>query len=130
MIAASNAVIDAADTPDLVPILSIAAAAKHGATFTNIRRLRLKESDRVSSVCEMLSQLGIVTESTDNILRVYPGQFHGGTIDSAGDHRIAMSAAIAATCADGPVTILGAHCVSKSYPTFWDEYRRFGGQYE
>jgi len=122
--------IDAANIPDLVPILSVAAAAKHGATFTNIRRLRMKESDRVASVCAMLSQLGVNTEATENSLRVIPAQFHGCTIDSAGDHRIAMSAAIAATIADGPVTITVAQCVSKSYPTFWDEYSRLGGQYE
>ena len=129
-IATSEAIIDAADIPDLVPILSVAAAAKHGATFTNIRRLRLKESDRVASICKMLSQLGVAAEATENTLRVHPAQFHGCIIDSAGDHRIAMSAAIAATCADGPVTILGARCVSKSYPAFWEEYSRLGGQYE
>lgn len=126
----TDATIDAANIPDLVPILSVVAAAKHGATFTNIRRLRLKESDRVASVCQMLSQLGINTDAQENILRVFPGHFHSCTINSFVDHRIAMSAAIAATCADGPVTITDAQCVSKSYPTFWDEYRRLGGQYE
>ena len=129
-ITTSEAVIDAADIPDLVPILSVAAATKHGATFTNIRRLRLKESDRVASVSSMLSQLGVCTEITENTLRIYPGQFHSCTIDASGDHRIAMSAAIAATLADGPVTIIGAQCVSKSYPSFWEEYSRLGGQYE
>lgn len=126
----TNPVIDAADIPDLVPILAVAAATKNGATFTNIRRLRLKESDRVATVCSMLSQLGVKTEATENMLCVHPGSFHCCTIDSAGDHRIAMAAGIAATVADGPVTILGAQCVSKSYPSFWDEYCRLGGQYE
>ena len=126
----TNAVIDAADIPDLVPILAVTAATQNGATFTNVRRLRLKESDRVATVCRMLSQLGAKAESTENELVVYPGTFHGCTINSAGDHRIAMAAGIAATVADGPVTILGAQCVSKSYPSFWDEYCRLGGQYE
>ena len=126
----TNAEIDAADIPDLVPILAVTAATQNGAIFTNIRRLRLKESDRVATVCQMLSHLGAIAESTENELVVYPGKFHSCIINSAGDHRIAMAAGIAATVADGPVTILGAQCVSKSYPSFWDEYCRLGGQYE
>lgn len=125
-----NCTISAADIPDLVPILSVLAAAKHGAKFTDIQRLRLKESDRVASVIHMLSALCIQAVADDTTLTVYPGQFRGGVIDSNNDHRIAMSAAIAATAADGPVTILNANCVSKSYPTFWEEYRKLGGHYE
>lgn len=122
--------ISAADIPDLVPILSVAAAAMHGCEFTDVARLRLKESDRVDSVISMLKALGIHAESTQDTLTVYPGKLQGGTVDSANDHRIAMSAAIAATVASGPVTILGANCVSKSYPAFWAEYKRLGGTYE
>lgn len=122
--------IDAADIPDLVPILSIAAAATKGAKFTNVSRLRLKESDRVLSVANMLKAFGISTSVDDNTLTVYPGQFHSCTVDAVGDHRIAMSAAIAATIADGPVTITGAQCVEKSYPSFWDLYKQLGGCYE
>jgi len=122
--------IDASDIPDLVPVLSVAAAAKNGATFTNIARLRLKESDRVASVMAMLKALGIACESTKTTLTVHPGSFGGGTVDACGDHRIAMSAAIAATAAQGPVTILGAECVQKSYPGFWEDYKQLGGSYE
>ena len=122
--------IDAGDIPDLVPILSVVAAAKKGAVFTNIRRLRLKESDRVASVSQMLSRLGIQTHAEENRFTVYPGTFQGCTIDSAADHRIAMAAAIAATIAQGPVTILGAQCVEKSYPSFWEDYKKLGGRYE
>lgn len=118
------------DIPDLVPILSVVAAAKRGATFENIRRLRLKESDRVASVIAMLSALGCKATATEDTLTVFPGEFQGGTVDACSDHRIAMSAAIAATIAQSPVTILGAECVSKSYPGFWEEYKRLGGQYE
>lgn len=118
------------DIPDLVPILSIVAAANRGATFENIRRLRLKESDRVASVIGMLSALGCQASATEETLTVLPGKFLGGTVDACGDHRIAMAAAIAATVAQGPVTILGAECVSKSYPSFWEEYKRLGGHYE
>ena len=122
--------ISTADIPDLVPILSVAAASMHGCVFTNISRLRLKESDRVASVIQMLNALSIEAEATEHTLTVKPGNFTGGTVDSANDHRIAMAAAIAATKAQGPVTILGAQCVKKSYPTFWDEYKRLGGNYE
>ncbi len=122
--------VDAADIPDLVPILAVVGGAKSGVTFQNIRRLRLKESDRVSTVANMLTNLGAKTLVGENTLAVYPGEYHSCTIDSAGDHRIAMAAAIAATVANGPVTILGAQCVSKSYPSFWTEYKALGGNYE
>lgn len=122
--------ISAADTPDLVPILSIVAAAKHGAVFTDIQRLRLKESDRVASIIAMLEALGGSASATNDILTVNPCKLSGGVVDSCNDHRIAMSAAIAATVCIGPVTILGANAVNKSYPTFWAEYRRLGGKYE
>ena len=127
---ASFTEIDAKDIPDLVPILSIAAAASKGAKFYNIRRLRLKESDRVQSVMDMLSAFGITSEAEENTLTVYPGSFKGCTVDSANDHRIAMAAGIAATIASDPVTIINAQCVAKSYPAFWDVYRNLGGTYE
>jgi len=125
-----NITVSAADIPDLVPILSVAAAAKHGAVFTHIQRLRIKESDRVASVIAMLDALGIRAEASESTLTVYPGQILGGIVDSANDHRIAMSAAIAATVASGPVTIRNAQCVTKSYPAFWEDYRKLGGNDE
>lgn len=116
--------LSAADTPDLVPILSIVAAANQGAVFTDIARLRLKESDRVAAVISMLESLGGKAEATENTLIIYGTGLTGGTVDSFGDHRIAMSAAIAATVCNAPVMILGAECVHKSYPSFWEEYQR------
>ena len=126
----NHCTISAADIPDLVPILSLAAACCRGAVFTNIRRLRLKESDRVATVIQLLESLGGKAEATEDTLTVFGTGLHGGTVDSANDHRIAMTAAIAATVCSKPVTILGAQCVEKSYPEFWEEYRRLGGQYE
>lgn len=122
--------ISAADIPDLVPILAVTAAANQGAVFTDIGRLRLKESDRVASVMDMLRALGGQAEADDTTLTVYGTGLHGGTVDSHNDHRIAMSAAIAATVCDSPVTILGAQCVEKSYPKFFTDYTSLGGQYE
>ena len=126
----SRQIIDARDIPDLVPILSVVAACCHGAEFTNIRRLRLKESDRVASVIAMITALGGKAEADENTLRVFGTGLTGGRVDSVNDHRIAMSAAIAATVCEKPVTILGADCVRKSYPKFFEEYRRLGGNYE
>ena len=122
--------IDVRDIPDLVPILSVVAAAQNGAVFTGIHRLRLKESDRVESVIRMIKNLGGKAEADENTLTVYGTGLKGGTVDSMNDHRIAMSAAIASTVCTEPVTIHGAQCVSKSYPHFWEEFCRLGGKYE
>ena len=122
--------IDASDIPDLVPVLSVVAACFHGCVFTNIQRLRLKESDRVASVIAMIEALGGRAEADEATLRVFGTGLRGGTVDSVNDHRIAMSAAIAAIACTEPVRILGAQCVQKSYPTFFEEYRRLGGNYE
>lgn len=126
----SSITVSAADIPDLVPILSVLAAANHGAVFTDIGRLRLKESDRVATVIEMIENLGGKAESTEDTLTVHGTGFIGGIVDSHNDHRIAMAAAIAATVCEKSVTILGAEAVNKSYPKFWEEYRRLGGNYE
>lgn len=123
-------IIDAADIPDLVPILAVTAACKQGAVFTNIGRLRLKESDRVESVKEMIIALGGTAVSDAETLTVQGTGLHGGTVDARNDHRIAMSAAIAATACRENVIILGAQCVEKSYPRFFEEYRKLGGRYE
>jgi len=122
--------VSARDIPDLIPILSVVAAAKHGAVFTDIRRLRLKESDRVASTIAMLEALGAKAEADENTMTAHPSVLTGGTVDACNDHRIAMAAAIAATVCKEDVTILGAQCVEKSYPRFWEEYSRLGGNYE
>ena len=127
---AGNSTISAADIPDLVPILAVVAAANHGAVFTDIQRLRLKESDRVASVIDMIVQLGGIAHATEDTLTISSSVFQGGTVDSCNDHRIAMAAAIAATVCTVPVTVVGAEAVKKSYPQFWAEYRRLGGKYE
>lgn len=122
--------ISAADIPDLVPILSVVAACNQGAVFTDIQRLRLKESDRVESVIAMLRSLGGQAKATMDTLTVYGTGLTGGMVDCVNDHRIAMSAAIAATVCTRPVILQGAQCVEKSYPKFFEEYRRLGGNYE
>ena len=120
--------ISARDIPDLVPILAVTAGAKHGAVFTDIRRLRLKESDRVASTIAMIEDLGGKADATEDTLKVFGTGFLGGTVNSCNDHRIAMAAAIASTVCAKPVTILGADAVNKSYPAFWQEFTRLGGK--
>ena len=123
-----NPTIDASDIPDLVPILSVCATSMHGATFTGVRRLRLKESDRIASIIALLTALGGNARAAEDTLTIFPAKLSGGTVDACNDHRIAMAAAIASTVCAKPVTILGAQCVSKSYPAFWEEFSRLGGK--
>ena len=120
--------VSARDIPDLVPVLAVVAAANQGAVFTDIRRLRLKESDRVESTVNLIRSLGGKAHATENTLTVEGTGLFGGTVDPRNDHRIAMAAAIAATVCTSPVTILGAECVRKSDPDFWNKYT--GGSYE
>lgn len=121
------AVIDAANIPDLVPILSVAAGAKKGARFVNAGRLRLKETDRLATTAALIRGLGGRAEIDGNTLTIHGTGYTGGTVDATGDHRIAMAAAIAATVCAGPVTVLGAQSVEKSYPAFWGDYKKLGG---
>ena len=124
-----DAEIDVSGCPDLLPPLAVMAAVRSGTTrFTNAARLRMKESDRLSTITAALTALGAeVHEEPDRLIIVGKPSLPGGTVDCANDHRIAMMAAIAATGCTGPVTIRGAECVQKSYPDFWEVYRSLGG---
>lgn len=122
--------VSARDIPDLIPTLSVAAAAGQGGVFTDIRRLRLKESDRVQSILDCIAALGGRAEADENTLRVFGTGLRGGVVDSRNDHRMVMSATIAATACREPVTILGAECVEKSYPEFFSIFASLGGHYE
>lgn len=126
----SNITICGKDIPDLIPILAVVAGAFKGAVFQNIGRLRLKESDRVSAVEQMLTTLGASVQVDGDTMTVSPAKYTGGIIDAKNDHRIAMAAAIASTVSEAPITILGAECVKKSYPDFWSEFTKLGGCYE
>lgn len=113
--------VDLTHTPDLLMALAV-LATKTGATFTGIRRLRTKESDRIAATSAMLRELGIDTKTTDDSLTVAPGQITAGTVNSCGDHRIAFAAALAATAATGPITVAGAEAVDKSWPSFFKSF--------
>lgn len=121
--------IDIDSTPDLLPVLSVMACAAKGRTiFGNAGRLRLKESDRIESVAEMIRALGGTVETASDKLIIYgTGSLKGGTVDAANDHRIVMAAAIAAGICAEPVIICGAEAVNKSYPTFFEDFRSLKG---
>jgi 3-phosphoshikimate 1-carboxyvinyltransferase len=118
--------IDATQIPDLVPILAVAASVAEGETVIyGASRLRLKESDRLRTVSDMISALGgDITETSDGLIIRGVASLRGGVVDASGDHRIAMSGAVAALVCDEAVTITGAECVAKSYPAFWDDFER------
>lgn len=116
--------LDAGPIPDLVPVVSCLAALCEGETrIINAARLRLKESDRLQTTAALISALGgSVRELPDGLVISGRARLSGGTADACGDHRIAMSAAMAACGCEGPVTVLGSECVAKSYPAFWEDF--------
>ena len=128
-ICAGNAVIDCGQIPDLVPPLAALAAFCPGRTvFAGAARLRLKESDRIESVVQMLKSLGAEAGALPDGLWVEGRRcLPGGTVDACGDHRIAMAAAICAPGCEGSVTIRGAEATEKSYAGFWKDYVNLGG---
>ena len=121
--------IDLSGCPDLLPPLAVMAAVRSGTTrFINAARLRIKESDRLATLHQLLTALGGKSEELpDGLIVQGVSRLTGGTVDGANDHRIVMAAAIAATACQSPVTILGAQAIQKSYPSFWEEYQRLGG---
>lgn len=121
---------DCSDIPDLVPILSVLGAyGNMPSTIYNAERLRIKESDRLAACADMLNNLGGNVTVTSDGLEILPTNgLNGGTIDSYGDHRIVMAAAIAALNCKGDVIIKGAEAAEKSYPTFFEDYVKLGGK--
>jgi len=120
--------IDVGETPDLLPILAVLGACAKGETrLVNAARLRLKESDRLTSVSAMLRALGGTVEELPDALVITGGTLAGGTVESCRDHRIAMSAAIASIRCSSEVVILGADAVNKSYPAFYQDFNQLGG---
>ncbi len=127
----SEVSIDVSHSPDLVPPVAAWGALREGVVhLKNAARLRMKESDRLSTVTHVLTSLGAnVQEGPDSLTIVGKSSLPGGvTVSAHNDHRIAMMAAIAATCCENPITITGAECVAKSYPNFWADYEKLGGQ--
>ena len=129
-IAAGDCIVDARDVPDLVPVMSVLAALSPGTTvFTHAERLRIKESDRIRATVDMLKSLGAdASETKDGLIVRGKERLSGGTVDSCNDHRIAMSAAVASIACEGEVRILKAEAVRKSYPGFFEDFQKLGGE--
>ncbi len=126
-------VIDFAQSPDLGPVLSVLAAVSKGETeFINAQRLRIKECDRISCMRTELNKLGAkVSESEAEMyfegVKGLDGSLH---LDCHNDHRIAMSLAVASTVCQNNLLLKGAECVKKSYPHFWSDFKKIGGDFD
>ena len=122
---AEKATIDIADCPDLGPVLFAVAAANHGGYFTSTARLKIKESDRGSVMCEELSKFGIKTHMEENSIEIGSGlKAPGEAICGHNDHRIVMSLTLLLSLTRG--TITEAEAVRKSYPGFFDDIQKLG----
>ena len=126
-------VIDISQCPDIGPILTVLGALSEGETrIINGERLRIKESDRITSIKTELNKLGAnVSEEGDSLIIQGVEGFRGGvTVNAWNDHRIAMSLAIASTRCEKKIILEEAESVKKSYPHFWDDFVRMGGEIE
>lgn len=121
--------VDVSECPDLFPILAVLAASTDGkCALTGAGRLRFKECDRLAATADMIRRLGgDCAESAEGLIINGHSTLAGGECDSYGDHRMAMAASVAALICEGPVTVTGAECVSKSYPAFYDDLVSLGG---
>ena len=122
--------VDASPIPDLIPVLSVVASVAAGETrIENAYRLRLKESDRLRSTASLLRALGgEIQEKEDGLIITGVPALHGGSVETQNDHRLAMSAAVAACAAAGEVAVDNDACVAKSYPRFWEDYGSLKGE--
>ena len=115
-----------------MPAISVYASGRPAGAVTHIvgaERLRFKESDRLRAVTEILSGLGAdITEEPAGLMIRGTKTLSGGEADSFGDHRIVMMAAAAACIAEQDIIIRGAEAVNKSYPGFFEDYRKLGGE--
>lgn len=115
--------VDMGDMPDLVPTLAVVAAFAQGTTIIrNVSHLKAKESDRLAAVVNELEKLEIDAHCSGDELRVTGGRPRGAEIETYGDHRIAMSFAVAGLAAPG-VYIKDENCVNKSFPDFWQVFK-------
>lgn len=122
--------IGGAEIPNLIdeiPVLAVAAALGRGRTvIRDAAELRVKESDRIAVMVECLSQAGVSVEETDDGMIVEGvGAVPGGvSIDSHGDHRVAMAMSIAGLCSDEGITVKDTDCILTSYPSFWEDLNK------
>lgn len=121
--------VDASDIPDAVPIISVVATACNGDTkIINAGRLRIKESDRIKSVLDMLLSVGADAEETPDGIIIRGGKsLVDGVVNGYNDHRIVMSASILSSLCEKDVIITDSNAVEKSYPDFFADFKKQGG---
>ena len=120
--------VDMADMPDMVPTLAVVAAFAKGTTLIeNVGHLRAKESDRLGSVVHELTKMGIEASCSDAGMKIRGGSPKGAEIDTHGDHRMAMSFALAGLKVPG-IVIRDEKCVEKSFPDFWNVFEGLCGR--
>lgn len=111
---------DATHSPDLFPVLvALASQAKGWSHIKGVSRLEYKESNRAEVLQEEYSRLGIEIDIEDDVMSIRGGEITGGRCSAHGDHRVAMSLALAGLVSRDGVEIIDPECVSKSYPTFF-----------
>lgn len=114
---------------DEFPVFAIAAAVAKGSTVVHdAKELRLKESDRIAMLAAELRNLGVEIDEHSDGFTIHGGKIMGGTVESHGDHRLAMSLAIAGLAAESPVTVRNAECTSESFPTFVEILQKLGAE--
>jgi 3-phosphoshikimate 1-carboxyvinyltransferase len=125
----SGTVIDGSQIPDILPVLAALASLSSGTTrIINAGRLRIKECDRLKAMHDELAKLGADIKEMDDGLLINGREYlDGGTVDSWNDHRVAMALAIASTKCKNTVTIKDSGAVKKSYPGFWNDFKKLGG---
>ena len=125
--------LDLNDTPDALPILSVAAACAEGrSVFKNVAQARIKETDRIRCMTVELQKMGIQVEEFEDGLAITGGKLRGAHVDSYLDHRIAMSLAVAGFAVKNPnetTVIDGAECISVTYPGFFRDFTALGGAF-
>jgi len=124
--------VDAKNIPDLIPIVCAVAALKEGTTtIFGAERLAIKESNRLVAICDTLKTLGAdITAAADGMTINGKNKLSGGKVNSFNDHRIVMMAAIASIKCESAVEIIGAEAANKSYPAFFEDFKKLGGEVE
>ncbi len=124
--------IDARQIPDLVPIFAVTAAFAEGTTnIYGAERLRIKESDRLNAICTCLKKIGVdVTEKPDGLIINGISQANGGCVEGYNDHRIVMSMSIAVEKSANFIEITDKESINKSYPAFFEDYKKIMGKIE
>ena len=116
-------------TIDEYPVLFVAAALAGGSTlFRDVGELRFKESDRIATMSRELSKMGVRMEvNGDDVSVEGGGKLEGASVESHGDHRVAMALAVAGLSARGGIALSGEECVKVSFPGFFESLEKIGG---